>query len=902
MRRMNSGNHTTGGYSTPVLSCSPSGHLHFDGSPSVDGPADLVVARRLAAAFERSVGAGLLFLATREGATSLPPDVAFAREVARLYLTRLCALPGLDEAVRAPEVPAPRERLLELVLAAPPMTGGEYLTADVLVTVWGELPGAVEAELRGQTVAAWLKKSGGAFSEVGRVTFHLAESKATPETPFAFLATYTTKLSETGRVQHVPIGRALKDSATASDRNALLALLEPVRKAAMKSPFAKELLDSGSLFRPLPFTPADAHRLLKEVPLLEESGVVVRVPDWWSPKRPRRPEVIVTIGTRGASSLGFEALLDFQVSMALDGEKLTKAEWKALTTGAGGLVSLRGKWVDVDPERLADALARWKKAESAAAGGVSFHDAMRLMAGAPVEAGAVAGALERDAGFSRVVPGPWLAAAMDELRRPAEAFADELRRSLRTTLRPYQARGVAWLFSVSRLGLGGCLADDMGLGKTVQVIALYLLLKKRSPEGLHLLVLPASLLLNWQSELLRFAPSLRVGVAHPSAGPFPGVGEVDVVLTTYGSVARYEAVTSTAWETIVVDEAQAIKNPSAKQTRAVKALKGSTRLALTGTPVENRLSDLWSIYDFTCPGLLGTAPAFSRFAKGLASDAAHGYAPLRELVRPYLLRRLKTDRTIIADLPDKTELKVYTGLSRTQAALYQTSVDELTERLAASTGIERRGLVLAFLVRLKQICNHPSQWTGDGLYRVDDSGKLKRLAELAEEIAARQEKALVFTQFEQLTEPLATFLAKVFGRPGLVLTGKTPVAKRRALVEDFQREDGPPFFVLSLKAGGTGLTLTAASHVVHFDRWWNPAVENQATDRAFRIGQKRNVLVHKLITKGTLEERIDALIEGKRKLSGELLDGAGEMSLTELTNEELLRVVSLDLTSAMTET
>jgi SNF2 family DNA or RNA helicase len=349
---------------------------------------------------------------------------------------------------------------------------------------------------------------------------------------------------------------------------------------------------------------------------------------------------------------------------------------------------------------------------------------------------------------------------------------------------------------------------------------------------------------------------------------------------------------------VILDEAQAIKNPGAKQTKAVKALESKWRLTLTGTPVENRLGDLWSIFDFLNPGLLGSAKAFGSLCKSMASGK-QSYAPLRRLVQPYILRRLKTDKSVIADLPDKTEVNAFCLLSKRQAALYQQSVDEMKEAIETLDGIERRGVVLAFLMRFKQICNHPSQWLGDGGYEPSDSGKLSRLRELCESIATRQDKVLVFTQFREMTEPLARFLAEVFGHSGVVLHGGTPVKKRQGLVKSFQEDDGVPFMVLSLKAGGTGLNLTAASHVIHFDRWWNPAVENQATDRAFRIGQKKNVLVHKFVCRGTVEERIDELITAKQRLSDEVLSAGADLTLTEMNNEELISMVSLDLHSAL---
>jgi non-specific serine/threonine protein kinase len=480
--------------------------------------------------------------------------------------------------------------------------------------------------------------------------------------------------------------------------------------------------------------------------------------------------------------------------------------------------------------------------------------------------------------------------------------------ALHATLRPYQETGVRWLHFLSQLGLGACLADDMGLGKTIQVISLLLVRKKQTGGGggPALLVMPASLLANWRSEIARFAPSLRIRVAHPSqvpaeelasaaAEPSRFVAGFDATLTSYGMLLRQEWFTAVPWSMVVLDEAQAIKNPGSRQSQAVKRLRSETRIALTGTPVENCLTDLWSIFDFLSPGLLGSRLAFREFVKRLDRRPEESYAPLRQLVAPYLLRRMKTDRSVISDLPDKTEVKVFCPLARKQAALYSQAVQELAGSLAGVEGIERRGLVLSFLLRFKQICNHPAQWLAEDEYPPQESGKFLRLQVLCEEIAARQEKVLVYTQFRTLAEPLARFLRSAFGRPGLVLHGQVAVKRRQGVVDEFQREDGPPFFVLSLKAGGTGLNLTAASHVIHFDRWWNPAVENQATDRAYRIGQRRTVMVHKFICQGTIEERIDAMIGEKTTLAGEILEGGAAPMITEMSDRELLDLVRLDV-------
>jgi non-specific serine/threonine protein kinase len=685
-----------------------------------------------------------------------------------------------------------------------------------------------------------------------------------------------------------------------------------LQRAAEQVPWLAELVESGAIYEAMAWTPGEAHAFLRAIPAFEAAGLVVRVPDWWRTRRPPRPEVAVRVGDKKPSAVGMDALLDFSVSVALGDAALTAAELRQLMASSGGLVRLRGQWVELDRERLGEVLAHWERVrQQAEREGLSFLEGMRLLAGAAGTDGE-RGVPAASEGWSRIEAGEWLASTLEALRGPGGLAGADPGADLHGTLRPYQKTGVAWLAFASSLRLGVCLADDMGLGKTIQVLALMLLRKRRARSGEppHLLVAPASLLANWQAEIERFAPSLATLVAHPSAMPARELGDIagadlggtDLVITTYGTLARVEGLRARTWSLVVLDEAQAIKNPGARQTQAAKALQAHARIALTGTPVENRLGDLWSLYDFLDPGLLGSAREFSAFVKRLADGRDESYTSLRRLIQPYLLRRLKTDRSIVADLPDKTEVKAFCLLSARQAALYQKTVDELERTIAGlAQGIERRGLVLAYLMRFKQICNHPAHWLGEGAWDEAGSGKLARLREVVEPVAAKHEKLLVFTQFREATEPLAAFLGELFGRPGLVLHGSTPVRARGGLVRRFQEDPAVPFFVLSVKAGGSGLNLTAASHVVHFDRWWNPAVEDQATDRAYRIGQHRNVLVHKLVCRGTVEERIDRLIEDKQAMARGVLEGGAERLLTEMSNDELMAMVALDLRRATAE-
>ncbi|PWU15339.1 MAG: ATP-dependent helicase [Verrucomicrobia bacterium] len=905
-----------------ALTLTPGGHLFVEADEQAQPKLSQTVADRLNQAFSASSARGLELLGGEFLDQPLPPTFVFWRGVAQRFFTAVCHNP-IQESSAVLHIPPPSEAELGMLVEnAPPMKGLEYLTVVVLGSAWESL-GTHVRDAIGKTpggAAAYLKNCNPVWNTVGRVTFHLAENKKNPAYPFAFLATYTHRISDQGKVQHLPLGRALEEYAGAKNRAGLATLLAPVQRAADQSKLARELLDSRAVFYPQVWRPEQAFAFLKNIPLLEQSGVAVRIPDWWKAGRPPRPQVSVRIGGERGGLLGADSLLDFKVQMSLEGEPLTEEELKSILESASGLVLLKGKWVEVDQERLKEVLDHWKKVQSAAGpGGVPLLEGLRLLSGFDASRNGEPEAEAARAQWSRILPGEALKKVLEDLHQPQASVESDPGGALRAQLRPYQRQGAHWLWFMNRLGLGACLADDMGLGKTIQVLSLLLVLKQRPsksspPEdvcGPSLLIVPASLIANWKSEIQRFAPSLCVAYAHPSELPAEQLAAVgkspaqqlaanDLVITSYSMAIRLAWLKEVQWKMIVLDEAQAIKNPGARQSRAVKELRSHHRVALSGTPIENRLSDLWSLFDFLCPGLLGGAREFAAFLKSRSQSDQTQFAPLRRLVRPYILRRLKTDKRVIADLPDKTEMTAFCALTRRQAALYQQTVAELAERLESPEveGIQRRGIILAFLTRFKQICNHPSQWLGDAAYTPAESGKFQRLTDLCEEIAARQEKVLVFTQYRQITEPLARHLASVFKHPGLVLHGATAVKERKQLVDAFQGDSGPSFFVLSLKAGGTGLNLTGASHVIHFDRWWNPAVENQATDRAFRIGQKRNVMVHKFTCRGTVEERIHELMANKAALAEDVLGQGAERLMTEMNNSELLRFVALDINAA----
>lgn len=884
----------------------PSGQLRWQAVSGEPQPPEFA---KLQKSFEQDWPQGLFKLAADKYKTTNSLTLGYWQGLAEHYLTGLCHIPeSADDIVVEP----PSDSFFStLLLSTPPMSGGEYLTVSVLRQIWISLSrwGNQAIDSAGGLVN-FLQTHAPKWHQVGRVCFHLAENKSNEAYPFAFLATYSTGFGSGGRVKHIPLRRAMEQYAGAKNRSALIKLLSPVEQASKQIDWVGRLVDSGEIYQPLAWTAYSAHSFLQTVPGLEDCGLTVRIPNWWK-KRPR-PQVSVTIGQKHKSKFGVDALLDFHVAVALNGETLSADEIKDILAGGDGLVLVKGQWIEVDRKKLQEAIDHWQGLqEQAENGDISFIEGMRLLAGASSDLTKDEQA-DHEKQWVHISAGGALREILSGLREPANLDSVKIGSQLKTQLRPYQQRGLAWLRFLAELGLGACLADDMGLGKTIQVLALLLYnqqnktKKKTKPS---LLIVPASLLSNWRKEAERFTPSLNLTFLHPAEtdrkrlekivkNPDKALAQSDLLITTYSMLTRQPWLGDIDWQLVILDEAQAIKNPSTRQSKAAKKLSARSRIVLTGTPVENRLGDLWSLFDFLNPGLLGSANVFKKFVKSLQDREHNQFAPLRQLVGPYILRRLKTDRKIITDLPDKIETPCYCKLSRQQVKLYEQTVRTLRSMLKDADGIARRGMVLQSLMRLKQICNHPSQLTGDGDYIASDSGKFLRLGEICDEIASRQEKALIFTQFREITDSLADYLATVFGRTGVILHGGTAVKKRQALVEQFQSDDGPPFFILSLKAGGTGLNLTAACHVIHFDRWWNPAVENQATDRAFRIGQKHNVLVHKFITTGTVEEKIDAMITEKQKMADEILSSGKEVNLTELPDDEILRLVSLDVTRA----
>lgn len=627
---------------------------------------------------------------------------------------------------------------------------------------------------------------------------------------------------------------------------------------------------------------------------LEQAGFAVLLPSWWV-SGPQRPQIEVRMRAKsppmhGSGTLSLNQLVEFDWEVALGDDVLAASELEELAQKSAPLVRLRGKWVEIDPDRVAAAIEYQRKST----GSMTLREILKLATTGRLDDGRLE--------FGGVRASGWVRELLDRLMDHAVLEVLDAPAGFHGELRPYQVRGFSWLVFLRRFGLGACLADDMGLGKTVQALALIQRERECGEIRPVLLVCPTSVVNNWLREAERFTPDLKVlihhGVSRNRGEAFlDAAAKHGLILSSYSLLQRdLEFLEKVQFAGVILDEAQNIKNSETKQSRAAKALNADYRAALTGTPVENNVGDLWSIMDFLNPGLLGTQGDFRRnyFIPIQHEADVEATTRLRKVTGPFVLRRLKTDRDVIADLPEKHEMKVYCSLTREQAALYEAVLKETEAALDSASGIGRRGLILATLTRLKQICNHPAHYLGEKSPPAPErSGKLARLSEMLEEVIEVGDRALVFSQYAEMGHLLKQHLEEQFGRETLFLHGGVPKKKRDEMVERFQATaDGPSVFLLSLKAGGFGLNLTRANHVFHYDRWWNPAVEEQATDRAYRIGQVRNVQVHKLVCAGTLEEKIDNLIEKKREVAQTIIAG-GEQWLTELSNEELREIISL---------
>jgi len=828
----------------------------------------------------------LFYFGFVDNAKIMSVSMSFLHYIASKFIAGLSKTADIDFTREKTVLIPTDDEIKDILDKVPFVIGLEFINANWIKNIYQTLSEIFANEIKAYSgsVAEFLLEHNSKINLVGRVFFHLVENKS-DEHPFAFLATYSTGNPGEKKATHTPLKNALLEYKDQTDM--LLKLLSTVSKAAQKSDFISEFVESGELFSPLKFTSKEAYTFLKEIPLYEECGILCRMPDWWK-KKSNSLKLSVRVGEQEPSNVGMDALLNFNVEMFFGDDKITEEELRTLLAQTSGLSFIKGKWVEVDHEKLQATLAAYEKAKELSEDGeYTIAEAMRLQLNSSEFLG-----IKEEIVNLEVSNGAWLNSIATKLTNPSLIENMAISDDFKATLRGYQQKGFDWLSYMKHLGFGACLADDMGLGKTVQIIALLEHIRVNT-RGRSLLIIPASLMGNWQKETERFAPELKYKMIYNKKEKVDlHNSHTDLYITTYGMAVRLEELKTVKWDLVILDEAQAIKNPGTKQTKTVKQLKANSKIAMTGTPIENSLSDLWSLFDFLNAGLLGTAKEFKEFTKKLKEGNA-GYSKLRAVVNPFILRRLKTDKTIIDDLPEKMEMKAYTTLTKKQVVLYNGLVKELERRLETAEGIERKGLVLASIMKFKQICNHPDQFLGQTTFQHEHSGKFERLYDICETIYQKRERVLVFTQFKEMTKPIADYLETIFNRKGLILHGGIPVKSRPELIDKFCGEEYVPFMVLSLKAGGVGLNLTAANHVIHFDRWWNPAVENQATDRAFRIGQQKNIMVHKFITSGTIEEKIDMMIEEKSKLADDIIASSGEGWITELNNKQLMELFTL---------
>lgn len=781
----------------------------------------------------------------------------YIKSIASFFIDNLLSSTGIELEREKIEPKYEKEEVERLVSEAPYAIGLRYVDRKWVKRQLDVLLGCYKKEISAfdGSVDIYFNRKNEKLLFPSRIYFHLVEDKNT-DYPFAFMATYTTK-DDDGTVHHYPLRFALTEYK--DDLEKLSLLIAPISRLSSSSDIIAGLIKSGRIFYPVRFTEEEAYDFLLHSAEFEEEGIECRIPNFWR-KRGLYSSLSISVSS---GDMAGGSIVSIRPSMVYEGVAISPEEVKKLLEQKEGLAFLKGRWVALDRKKLEDILQAY---DTFSSDDISVSDLIKYSSG-----------IKKGKCRISFSDRNWLENLSNTI---SESIP--LPSSLNATLRPYQEDGFRYLYAVGKLGFGFCLADDMGLGKTVQVLAYLETLKERGEAGRILLVLPSSLLGNWQSEIEKFTSSLDYSVYHGSGRKLE---KSFLVLTTYGVAGRDETLQTEKWDLVLLDEAQYIKNSTTKVYKAVSAMKRKNAVILTGTPVENNLMNLWSLMDYINSGFLGSRSEFMRYQKDI--DIA-SLTSLRRAISPFILRRLKTDKSIIRDLPDKIETNLTVNLTKEQIILYNNVVEGLEASLNPEAGnFEKKGMVLAAIAKLKAICNHPDQYSGESNYKESESGKFELLKDIASTIHSNGEKVLVFTQFTEIIPALDKLLASVFGKGGLIIDGSVTPKKRTSIVKAFQNGESD-YMVLSLRAAGVGLNLTRATNVIHFDRWWNPAVENQATDRAYRIGQKEKVMVYKFISKDTIEEKIDALITKKKALSDSLLSDLNSDILSKLSVEELL--------------
>ncbi len=787
----------------------------------------------------------------------------YIKEIASFFIDNLLSSTGIELEREKIEPEYEKEEIDRIAADVPFAPGSRYVDRkwvkrqlDVLLKCYRS-----EISTFTQSVDIYFNQKNESLLFPSRIYFHLVEDKYTSY-PFAFMATYTTK-DDIDNVHHYPLRFALTEYR--NDLEGLSRLISPISRLSASSDIIKGLVSSGRIFYPVRFTEEEAYDFLSHAEEFESEGIECRIPNFWR-KKGRYSSLSISVNK---GMLGAGAVISIKPKMIYEGVAITKEEAEALLEVKAGLAFLKGRWVALDREKLKALLESYDLFSSP----MSVAELMKYSSGIKKTKVKIA--------FS---DNNWLG-------KLAEAVSGEvnLPSTVKAELRPYQKEGFRYLYAMNELGFGFCLADDMGLGKTVQVLSYLETLRVEKKAQRVLLTLPSSLIGNWESEIKKFTPSLSYSVYHGQGRTIER--ESFLTITTYGVAAKDEELKGEKWDLVILDEAQYIKNSTTKAYKALSAMTRKNAVILTGTPVENDLMNLWSLMDYINPGFLGNRTEFSRYAKNIEITSL---TSLKRAINPFILRRLKTDKSIIRDLPDKVETNLYVTLTKEQIILYNKIVGDLERSLVEGDGeFEKKGKVLASIAKLKAVCNHPDQYSGENIYKESESGKFELLKEVASTIHSNREKVLVFTQFREIIPALDNLLYGVFGRRGLIIDGSVSAGKRTETVKAFQNGEAD-YMVLSLRAAGVGLNLTRATNVIHFDRWWNPAVENQATDRAYRIGQKEKVMVYKFISKDTIEEKIDELILSKKALADSLLSDFDSSILSKLSSSELLEAMRFE--------
>ncbi len=799
----------------------------------------------------------------------------FLRTIANYVIKTILNTPELEILRSNIELNVEQSDLTNFVKNKPYCLGNEFVNEKWVKNIIYELFSVFKNEIDNfdGSIDSYFTEKNQTLVIPSRVYFHLVESRE-DNNSFAFMATYSTR--KDNKVKHYPLKYALieyKDS-----ENELKNLTKSLYVVAGESNFIKKLIETGEIFSPIYITIEEAYIFLKEVPLYEKNGIVCRIPNWWI-QREENTSVKIDIDQRRRDGFGFfgrSNLVSVSPKMYYNGLPIQKEEIEKLLIQSEGLSFIKGKWVEVNKEKLFNLLNQYEELNK---DGTTFAEVLRLYSSTKK--------VDNDVNieFSEE---DWL---KNIAYKNLNSFPDllEVSDNFHGVLRPYQYDGYKWLLGMTQYEFGVCLADDMGLGKTIQILAFLETYKKISSKKI-LLIVPASLIANWVSEINKFTPNMNYYVANKISSDINKIFSSFLVITTYQISQRLQALYENEWGIVILDEAQAIKNPSTLQAKKIKSLKRDMAIALTGTPIENNLLNLWSIYDFLNPGLLGTEKEF-RQNYDIKSSSTDNVLKLSTIIKPFMLRRLKSDKNIINDLPDKNESTMVVELTKKQIVLYKEIVSEIeNKKISEENQFDQKRIILTAILHLKQICNHPSQFTGDEEYDIKDSGKFMALKDLCEIIFEKREKVLIFTQFKEITRPINELLKGVFNKEGFIITGDTSINTRNEYVNKFQNED-IPYMILTLKTAGVGLNLTSATNVIHFDRWWNPAVENQATDRAYRIGQKNNLNVYKFTSKGTIEEIISTLLDVKTELTNSVLDNIDNNILNKLSSEELLKSI-----------